>query len=172
MTTPTVDFAYFFDYLVMARGRLLEWVREQPADVYTRTFPIGMGTIRATLLHTAGAELGYTRRLAGRPHDASNNPFTADRMPDLAPFLDAWDRQRPATREALANIGDPNRRVEYVTAAFGTPTRIRTLAGGIAGQLLFHEIHHRAQVMAMLRQAGVKAQNLDYSVLMVERSPA
>jgi uncharacterized damage-inducible protein DinB len=49
--------------------------------------------------------------------------------------------------------------------------RIRTVAGGIAGQLLFHEIHHRAQVMAMRHQVGVKAENLDYSLLMMERSP-
>jgi uncharacterized damage-inducible protein DinB len=31
--------------------------------------------------------------------------------------------------------------------------------------------HHRAQVMAMLRQAGAKAENLDYSLLMEERTP-
>jgi uncharacterized damage-inducible protein DinB len=28
--------------------------------------------------------------------------------------------------------------------------------------MLMHEIHHRAQAMAMLRQLGVEAQNLDY----------
>ena len=170
MTTPTIDFAYFFDYLVTARGKLLEWVREQPAAVYTQTFPIGMGTIRATLLHTASAELGYTRRIGGQPYDPKDSPFTVERMPDLAPFLAAWDRQRATTRDVLASLGDPNRRIEYVTAAFGTPTRIRTTAGGAAGQLLFHEIHHRAQVMAMLRQAGVAAENLDYSILVFERS--
>lgn len=49
--------------------------------------------------------------------------------------------------------------------------RVRTVAGGIAGQLLFHEIHHRLQVMPMLRQAGVAAENLDYSLLMEERTP-
>jgi len=29
---------------------------------------------------------------------------------------------------------------------------------------LMHEVHHRAQAMAMLRQLGVAAQNLDYGV--------
>ncbi len=28
-------------------------------------------------------------------------------------------------------------------------------------QMLFHEVHHRAQAMAMLRQLGIEAQNLD-----------
>ena len=49
--------------------------------------------------------------------------------------------------------------------------RTRTATRGIAGQLLFHEVHHRAQVMAMLRQADVAAENLDYWVLVWERTP-
>ena len=171
MTTPTVDFAYFFDYLVLARGKLLGWVREQPPDVYTRVFPIGLGSIRATLVHTAASEFGYTQRLSGVDYDPKDNPFSVDRLPELELLLAAWDRQRPVTREALVNLGDPSRPIEYVTRVFTPPLRIHTIAGGIAGQLLFHEIHHRAQVMAMLRQSGVQAENLDYSLLMVERSP-
>jgi len=34
--------------------------------------------------------------------------------------------------------------------------------------MLFHEVHHRAQVMAMLRQVGVAAENVDYAILMGE----
>lgn len=34
--------------------------------------------------------------------------------------------------------------------------------GEAATQMLLHEVHHRAQAMAMLRQLGVEAQNLDY----------
>jgi|GEM_PF-4090107 len=34
-----------------------------------------------------------------------------------------------------------------------------TLTTGIAAQLLFHEVHHRAQVMAMPRQLGIAAEN-------------
>jgi uncharacterized damage-inducible protein DinB len=47
---------------------------------------------------------------------------------------------------------------------------MRTTAGGIATQIVVHEVHHRAQVMAMLRQFGIPAQNLDYSVLKFERT--
>ena len=41
--------------------------------------------------------------------------------------------------------------------------------GDIAAQLLLHEVHHRAQAMAMLRQLGVEAQNLDYSLFVYRR---
>ena len=171
MSTAQIDCVHLFDYLLVARKRLLEWVRAQPPVVYTQAFPIGLGSIRATLVHTAAAEWGYTQRLAGKDYAPADNPFTVERYPEYEAFAAAWERQAPVTRETLSRLGDPGRPVGYVARAFTPPMRIRTTAGGIAGQLLFHEVHHRAQVMAMLRQAGVKAENLDYSVLMFERTP-
>jgi uncharacterized damage-inducible protein DinB len=171
MSTSSVNFAHFFDYLVAARERLLAWVGAQPTTVFTQTFPIGLGSIRATLLHTAAAEWGYTQRLAGKDYGPTDNPFTVERHPEFEAFAAAWARRAPITREALAELGDPTHPVEYVWRLGPGPMRVRTTAGGIAGQLLFHEVHHRAQVMAMLRQAGVAAENLDYSVLIYEHTP-
>ncbi len=171
MSISSVDFAHFFDYMVTARGRLLEWVKGQPAGVYTQTFPIGMRSIRATLVHTAAAEWGYVQRLSGKDYGPGDNPFSVEYLPEFDAFAAAWDQQRPVTSRVLADLGDPARRIDVVSRVATPPVRIRTTAGGIAGQLLFHEVHHRAQVMAMLRQVGVKAENLDYSVLIFERTP-
>lgn len=167
-----VDFAHFFDYLVLARGRLLDWIGAQSDDLYTRGYPLGLGSIRATLIHIADIEWGYVQRLGGRDYARTDSPFTKERYPTLPPLSAAWRTQRTVTRAALAGLGDASRVVEYVSRNFAQPRRTRTTAGGIAGQLLFHEGHHRAQVMAMLRLAGVPAQDLDYSRLMWERTPA
>ncbi|HLJ61535.1 MAG TPA: DinB family protein [bacterium] len=165
----------YFDYLVRARARLLEWVRQASPQAYTQAFPVGRGSIRATLLHVAGAEWGYVEALRKSEVVAQeirqNNPFTLERLPDLEPLVAAWDRQRSSTRAALADLGDPDRPTAMVARDMTPPMRFQLTAGGIAGQILFHEIHHRAQIMTMLRQAGVAAENLDYSVLMVERIP-
>jgi len=169
MSTSTVDLAHYFDYLCKARERLLGWVGSQPAEAYTRAFPFGMGSIRATLIHTAGAQYSYTQRLRGTEFSPADNPFGVDKLPELEPLIAAWSRLNPQTRQALADLGDGTRRVEFTNRAFTPPRRIRATAGGIAGQLFFHEVHHRAQVMAMLRQLGVAAQDLDYSVMMFER---
>jgi uncharacterized damage-inducible protein DinB len=166
-----MNFAHFFDYVVRARGRLLEWIRAQPSKVYTRTFPIGLRSIRATLVHTAAAEWAYVQRLAGHDVPLGASPFTVERQPEYEPFAAAWERQSPVTRRALADMGDPARPVEFTSWMSAKPMRVHATAGGIAGQLLFHETHHRAQVMAMLRRAGVAAENLDYSVVMWERTP-
>lgn len=163
---PPLDFAHFFDYLVAARGPLFGWIEGGPDDVYARAFPFGLGSIRATLLHIAEVEWGYARRLAGKDHVRTASPFTGERHAALPPLIEAWTAQRPATRRAIAAITDPARRIEYVSRNFAPPRHIRTTAGGIAWQMLFHEVHHRAQVMAMLRLAGVPAQDLDYRRLM------
>jgi uncharacterized damage-inducible protein DinB len=39
----------------------------------------------------------------------------------------------------------------------------------LATQMLLHEVHHRAQAMATLRQLGVEAQNLDYMTFAAKR---
>ncbi|HET7263458.1 MAG TPA: DinB family protein [bacterium] len=165
-----VDFAHFFDYLVLARGRLLDWTGAQPAHLYTRPYPFGLGSIRATLIHIADIEWGYVQRLAGRDYTRAESPFTAERYPTLPALSAAWQARRAATRAVLAALGDPSRTIEYVSRNFTPPRRTRTTAGGLAGQLLFHEVHHRAQVMTMLRLAGVPAQDLDYSRLMWDRT--
>ena len=165
------EYAQQFDYLCKARDKLFGWVREQPAEVYARSFPFGMGSIRATLVHTAAAQWSYTQRLSGKDPAPADNPFTKEKQPDFVPFAAAWDRLNPDTRRALEGIADPNRRLEWVGRMVTPPVRLRATAGGVAAQLLFHEVHHRAQVMAMLREVGVAAENLDYSILMFERLP-
>lgn len=168
---PNVSFAHFFDYMVQTRRRLLAWIADAPSDVYARSFAFGLGSIRATLIHIADIEWGYVQRLTGRDYVRAESPFTSDRCTTLAVFTTAWERQEPLTRRTLADIGDPSRPVEWVSRNFVPPQRTRTTRGGIAGQLLFHEIHHRAQVMAMLRLVGIPAQDLDYSRLVWERTP-
>jgi uncharacterized damage-inducible protein DinB len=171
MNTLSMNFSHFFDYLVKARGRLHEWVGAQPSEVYTRQFGIGLGSIRATLVHTAAAEWAYVERLAGRDVSLGESPFTVERQPEYEPFAEAWRRRALVTRQALSDLGDPVRAVEWTSYVGPKPMRVRATAGGIAGQMLFHEVHHRAQVMAMLRQVGVVAENLDYSVLIWDRIP-
>ncbi len=160
-----------FDYVCVARKNLLSWIRSTPAEVYTRSFPIGMGSIRATVVHTASAQWSYTQRLSGKDAAPADNPFTKEKMPDFEPLAAAWDRLNAKTRRALAGITDIDRTVEWIRREPAPAMWIQATVGGIVAQLLFHEVHHRAQVMAMLRHVGIAAENLDYSRLIFPRGP-
>lgn len=163
---------HLHDYLVKARAKLLDWVRPLSLEQYTQEFPLGLKTLRATMIEIASGEWVYTRRLRGEevlpPADRPFAPFAAT---GFAPLEPVWQDQTERTNRTLREIWDWSQPLEYLVKQKDRPTiRIQTTTGGIAAQMLFHEIHHRAQAMAMLRQLGVAAQNLDYSLFMFHRT--
>jgi uncharacterized damage-inducible protein DinB len=161
-----MEYAQVYDVLTKARQRLFDWVRPLSQEQYTRKFPFGLGTIRATLNEIARVELLYAMRLRGEPLPPpplpDSFPISETRQPAFADLEKAWAAQAPQTRATLARTTDwtntTTRRIEQ-----GDQVIITTASKDeIAVQMLMHEVHHRAQAMAMLRQLGVEAQNIDY----------
>lgn len=163
--------AAIYEYLVEARQKLLDWVRPLSLEQYTKEFPFGKKTIRDTLVEIPFAEWSYGSRISGEKMPASReqHPFNRFYQTDFAPLEAAWIELVDRTRRILSEERDWNRVVEWRPVGADRPTLMRATAGGIATQMMVHEVHHRAQVMAMLRQFGIPAQNLDYSVLKFER---
>lgn len=161
-----------YEYLVKARQRLFEWIRSLTKEQYEQEFPYGLMTIHATLLHTAGAEWAYSQRIAGQQVTAADSPYTAEKIKSYAELEAAWSKMAEGTRAALAQVSSWDEPVVYRFYPQGTGSpavRITTTRVGVASQLIVHEAHHRSQVMSMLRQMGVAAQNLDYSAMMFAR---
>jgi uncharacterized damage-inducible protein DinB len=152
-----------FDILIRARQKLLDWVRELTPEQYTQEFPFGLRSVRATLLHLAGAEWLHGR--AGKGEDvAIARPFSAERHPDLASLERDWKGLEAVTRAWLESESDWTRRMETVVRrSNGSMVRVGFTPEKLAFQLCYHEVHHRAQVMAMLRQMGIAAEDLDFN---------
>lgn len=165
MSRWPIDPADQYAYLVEARTRVFERVRGLPHAEYTRTFPFGHGSIRATLVHVADTEWWYTSMLCGVPAPEERSPFRPFSRTGLAPLEEAWRDLAGWTARALKEEADWDRPVEDWWTTKRWKRGVKTTAGGVAAQLLFHEIHHRAQVMAMLRHVGAPLQGLDYSLL-------
>ncbi len=172
MNRQGVDPVEVHDYLLKARAKLLDWARPLTLEQYTQQFPFGLNTLRTTMVEIAGGEWVYTQRLKGTdvppPTDRPYHPFL---QTEFAALERAWHEQVEETKRVLRAIEDWSRSVEYVVRPPNQPAaRIRTTTGGIATQMILHEVHHRAQAMAMLRQLGIAAQNLDYSLFAYQRS--
>jgi uncharacterized damage-inducible protein DinB len=161
-----------YEYLAKARAKLLDWIRPLTMEQYTKEFTFGKKTIRDTLVEIPLAEWLYGMRLVGEPAPPRDEqPFVKYYRTEFGPLEDAWRELADRTRRLLSNERDWSRPVEYVFRPLNRPAiQIRTTAGGIATQMICHEVHHRAQVMALLRQFGIAAENLDYSALMVQRT--
>jgi len=74
-----------------------------------------------------------------------------------------------STLEQVSSWNEPVAYRIYPQGPGSPAVRITTTRAGVGAQLILHETHHRSQVMSMLKQMGVAAQNLDYSVLMFAR---
>ena len=167
-----MNFVRTYDYLRQSRGKLSDWIRPLRQDQYTQEFPFGLRTLRATMIEIAGVEWLYVRRLSD-PQQAlpprEDWPIAEQRQPTFKDLEPAWAEQAARTRDVIAKVRDWDAPIEYTATQSGKRIVVSTTKADIATQLCLHEVHHRAQAMAMLRQLGVPAENLDYSILMFRR---
>ena len=158
-----MEYARVYDVQLTARETLLGWVRPLTQSQYTQAFPFGMRSVRGSLVEIARAEFFLVRRLREEPlPPVAEWPFSEAKQPTLADLEPAWARHSAETRAAFAATTDWDREVTARLVRQTGPVRLTSTKRDIALQILFHEVHHRAQAMAMLRQLGVEAQNLDY----------
>jgi uncharacterized damage-inducible protein DinB len=158
-----MNFVRVYDVLAQAREKLFGWTRPLNQTQYTQPFPFGLRTLRATMIETVRVEDFYGKRLREEPLPSFDDyPISETRQPTFADLERVWTILAQETRATLAGITDWDR---TVTRRFEEANKIivsTATKADVATQLLLHEVHHRAQAMAMLRQLGVEAQNLDY----------
>ncbi|MGH2403627.1 MAG: DinB family protein [bacterium] len=156
-----------YRYLTDTRRRWMERVRGLSAEQYEQEFPFGLKSVRRTVHHMAGAEWFVLGQLRGRPGSA--NPFSYTRHRDAPSLEAAWQQFEPRTVEIIEGEPDWSRAIEITVII---PTRqtfvVKTTAIKVFTQFCYHEIHHRSQVMAMLRQLSAPIETLDFLMLTAE----
>jgi uncharacterized damage-inducible protein DinB len=152
-----------YDYLVAARARVCDRVRGLSHRQYTQEFLFAHSSIRSTLVHAASVESWYARILRGRP-EPNTDPFDRYRRAGFGPLDQAWRKQAAETRAALEAVRDWGMPVQSWWRTKRWRRGVRTTARDVALQLILHDVHHRAQVLVMLRHLGAPIQGLDYSL--------
>jgi uncharacterized damage-inducible protein DinB len=167
-----IDFVRVYDVHTQARAKLLDVIRPLNEEQYTRSFPFAHGSVRATMIEMASTEWYLAARLREEPMPVpfrwESLPINAERHPTFADLERAWAAQVPQTRATLEGITDWDRAVETRLVGRRRTVVLAATRRDIAMQLLLHEVHHRAQAMAMLRQLGTVAEDLDY-IFFVQR---
>ena len=170
-TLWAMDALRTYEYLELSRRRVLDAVRGLSEEQYRREFAIGLGSMARTLTHMLGAEWYYIQRMEGREVP----PYETWAVRDEAPLgfdelEERWRRQGEETRGAFGRVRDWSAPIEYqVTDDEGREMIVTASAADLFTQLALHEVHHRAQVLNMLRQMGVVLGDIDFNAMMYPR---
>lgn len=165
-----------YDYLVLSRARVLGWVRGLGEEGSRRPVGFGLGTVSRTLAHVLESEWYYVQRIEGWDERiVERPPVRSEDPPALAEIEAAWSVQKQRTRKAVDRAwgggSSPawTRRKPYrlwddhrgLIEVIASPSEVFT-------QLAMHEVHHRAQVMAMLRVLGAidpQPEDIDFNTM-------
>lgn len=164
-----------YDYLTKSRERVSVAVRLLSSEQYLRPFPFGLKSVSSTITHMMISEWYYIQRLKGLavpPYDQW--PIKEETPPAFATIEHHWREQAAHTRETIAAEHDWNRRITWHSFPNEQGKRfyITATAGEFFTQLTLHEVHHRAQILVMLRELGHPVEDLDYNALMFDRQEA
>lgn len=147
------------------RDKLMALAAELSNEQLDRSFEIGPGSLRKTLRHLYGAERIWFERWQG-----SEQPqFPRSRV--VTAIDDLWQafRHLAAARNEFVDKLGGNGLERTVTYADPEGRRHTFALGDLLLHVCNHGIHHRAQVLNMLRNVGVKPPGLDYLFMKVEQ---
>jgi uncharacterized damage-inducible protein DinB len=163
-----------YNYLTIARQKVLDAALPLTDEQYLQPFPIGLGTLGRTLAHIMISEWFYIQRMTQRdvpPYDAW--PIRDENPPPLTELITKWREQADQTQAALKAVRDWDEPLQYtVTDDEGKRIIVTCTPTDIFTQLTLHEVHHRAQALNILRHLGITLDDLDYNALMYDRREA
>ena len=172
-----MDPATTYTYLVRSRERVFDSVRPLAEEPYRRELPIGVKSIALTLAHIMISEWYYLQRLRNIPVPAyALWPIKYESPPAFGTIESVWRAQAVDVQAYIASEHDWARPIawESFPDEQGQRSHLQTTASGQMTQLVLHEVHHRAQLMAMIRLLGEGVpplEDLDFNAMMFERRP-
>lgn len=148
----------FFAYHDWANKTLLELTSSLPVEDLHRDFKMGVGSIHKTIAHLRDAERWWLGNWRGSEEVFPKH--SADET--VAHFVESW-QEIAGERNSVVQSLDQESAQRVVVA---NPGRIKIPVRVIESmiQLCCHGTHHRAQLVNMLRQSGVRAPDIDYIV--------
>lgn len=163
-----------YDYLVLSRQKILDWSRPLTPEQHAQQFPIGLGTLARTLTHIMICEWFYIQRMQGLAVPPYKEwPIQDETPPRLEVIEQWWKEQEPRTRAAIAAVeraGEWGKVMTYPSQRDdGKRVEVSATKADIFTQMVTHEVHHRAQALNILRQLGVKLEDVGYSAMMYTR---
>jgi len=151
------DLRRLYDYGYWANRKLFLVLEQMAPDQFTQPVAGSYGSIRNTLVHVLSAEWGWLDRCGG---PARGPALSADDYPTVASLAQAWSIVEGHVRAFLDGLRDEDldRLVEFVIPR--SEKRIMPL-GALMQHAAAHGVHHRGQVVLLVRLLGYTPGNVD-----------
>ena len=133
--------------------QLLVSCRGLPPEKLDETFDIGHRTLRATFDHIIGNMEGWTSLMLQRPSVEDARP--APEAVSLAGLLKRLNKAAPEFAEIARRIQREGRADEMFSYK-PADASAKLPFGGVIAHLLTHSMHHRSQILYMMKQLGAK----------------
>ncbi len=130
-----------------ANDRLLDACAQLTDEQLDHEFEMGVGSLRKTLTHMAGAIRGWGDLLAGR----EQRPRLEELALSIAQLRELFDE----VTTDFENSARTNPNEGIATGSRGGNSYSFT-RGGVLTHVMTHAVHHRAQCLNMLRHLGVQ----------------
>jgi uncharacterized damage-inducible protein DinB len=138
------------DWLRWITGRTVAAARELSPEEFTREFPIGIGSVRSTLIHLLGAERVWICVVEGT--DPAITMPTPAELPTLEAIEQAWPAIRARWDSYLSHLTD-----EELQRVVSRVREGRTYSQRVLDALMqvpTHALYHNAQLSFMFRSMG------------------
>lgn len=130
--------------------RLLECAQPLTPDQWDQSFEVGLGTLRATFRHVIRNMQVWSDLMAA---DSITTPISEDASPEslIAELDRAAIKLATVARSVAARDGWDEKWLDTLD----NPPTEKSFGGAIA-HVITHSMHHRGQIIFMLRALGVK----------------
>ena len=153
------------DYNLWANRLLLESLATLPHDEYIRERGGGWPSVRASLVHLAGATRAWAERFDGRDATALPGPDDVPTLADAAQMLTDADARISAF---LATLG-PERLQQPLTWKNLKKEEKAAPLWAVLRHTVNHASYHRGQIAAMLKRLGGRPLATDLVRWAIER---
>ena len=131
-------------------GRTLAACESLSTEEFGREFPIGIGSVHATLVHLVGAERIWIAVLENS--NAALAMPARDELPDVAAIAAAWKDVRVRWDAYLATVDGAE--LASVRVRMRDGKEFRQSVADILMQVPTHALYHNAQLSFMFRSMG------------------
>ena len=139
-------------YMAWADNRIFEALAQIPAGQYMEDLKSSHGGIHGTLVHLVGAQKMWVSRWLGAP-DARY--LSATDVPTLKDLKAVWEKTGFETAKFFGSITDKKLSDSITWTLSGGQSNTQTIAQTLQ-HVVDHSTFHRGQVVAMMRQQGIK----------------